>query len=158
MAGYIVTVKHFGKHYEVRVSDTEIQVKMAQFKMDCPQLASEVTEDDIAEMVANEKAPIAVSLAVDSMQRWVHGEKCAYCGAGHRMVTATLTHGELANALFGTAIAMSKVYVCEKCFETKFSTCQKCKRDLPNKEVTSGFCSLCIGKEAPLTAKRVKVT
>ena len=100
MAGYIVTVKHLGKHYDIRVSDTEVQVKMAQFQRDYPQLAAEVTEYDIAEMVANDKIPIAEGLMVESRQYWVRGEKCAYCGARHRMVTATLTHGALANALF----------------------------------------------------------
>ena len=168
MAGYVVTVKHLGKHYDIRVSDSEVQIKMAQFKRDCPQLAAEVTVDDIAEMVAHDKAVYAIDLTADSRQRWVRGEKCAYCGAGHRMVTATLTSGTLANILFksqnilgdlsSSGIKMPEVYVCEKCFETEFSTCKKCKRDLPNKEVVAGLCSLCMGEEAPLTAKRVQVT
>jgi len=157
MAGYIVTIKHRGKHYDIMVSDVEVMAKMAQFRKDCPQLANKVSYDDIAEMVAYAKAPVAVSVTKDSRQSWQAGPKCDICGAGHRMVTSAFNNGQLANALFGTSISMPKVHICEKCFETEYTTCSKCKRDLPNKEITDGLCSVCLNSDVPLKAKRVMV-
>lgn len=158
MAGYIVTVKHNGKHYDIKVSDAEIRAKFASFCQNCPQLADDVEEYDIAEMVAYDKVEYAVALTQDSRQSWTHGYKCALCGAGHRMVTAVLTNATLANVQNGMSIGASKYYICEKCFETEFTTCSKCHRDLPNQEIMNGLCSLCQGDEAGLVAKRVRVS
>ena len=157
MAGYKVTVKHSGKHYEIPVSDAEISVKLLEFRRDCPQLSEQVTIDDIAEMVAHEKIPYAVELNQNSRQSWRHGIKCSLCNAGHRMVTTVLNHGTFANIQNEQDLYFPKIYVCEKCFETEFTTCKKCGRDLMNHEVENDICSLCSGSQAPLNAKRISV-
>lgn len=165
MSGYVVTVNHLGKHYDIRVSDTEVAVKFSQFKKDCPQLADQVSEEDIAEMVANNKIAYAIDVKDDSRQRWIRGERCSYCGAMHRMVTSTLTSATLANVLFksknilgdfsSSGINMPQVYACEKCFETEFSTCERCHIDLPNRDISDGLCISC-ASETPLKYRRVQ--
>jgi len=152
MPGLIVKVKYKGKFYEIPVDDIEISIKFAEIEQNIPQIYSQLTEIDVAEMVAYNKISHAVALN-ENKQHWVRNQKCFLCGAKHRMLTAVFDNSILAN--IDHHINFEKRFVCEECFENEFITCKKCKRAFYKNEIIDDYCSLC-QDQTPLIARRAR--
>lgn len=144
MGGYLVKVKHLGKHYDIKVSDEEVDQKIEDFLQYNPNF--NIDKEEVAEAIANEKAPFVLSLK--QKQQWIRGE-CSICGAKHRLVNSSFSCGDV--------LLKNNFYVCEKCFEEEYLCCRKCNRDLPIKEIENGLCSLCRSSNINTYVKRAEI-
>lgn len=165
MAGFVVNIKYLGRYYDICVSDIEIENKYNSLRNYYSNV-NDLTIEDIAEMVANEKIALSVHITNQNNNKLKHGIKCDLCGAGHRMIRS-ITSGS-SFALFYNKkpnitgdfspidLNIQNQNICEKCLSDKYNQCSICKNYILNDELENNKCLFCSMGMAPLRANQTK--